>query len=345
MGRIKSIGFSTHGTAANIMKLIESNKFDYVNLHHHYFGDYHAEGTDDTKGGHGNLACVRKAAELDMGIFCISPIDKGGRLYQPSAVVARTIGPELTPIAFASLKAWECMHTASIGFGRPEDLTEIMYAAELFADPAKGKPLVQSATEKLDELARARLGEEWYEKGLVNLPSPFDKPTDGVGIGHTLWCYNMLHAFGMYDTALARYNNLISETKKWDKKKPYEEKIKTINGGNPMRSLDDTVDLKQVLAKHYDPELAEQRIQEMHQLFGTSKKPLTKAQRAEKGWDEAYDLRPWHEFPDTDRMSMTGILLQNVTGGWLGMGGGPTSQSKNYASLLQETIVTASQAK
>lgn len=44
-GMIKHIGFSTHGAATTILKVINSNKFDYINLHNHYFGDYHGEGT------------------------------------------------------------------------------------------------------------------------------------------------------------------------------------------------------------------------------------------------------------------------------------------------------------
>ena len=227
MGRIKFIGFSTHGTADNIFRLVDSNKFDFVNLHEHYFGDYHACGTPDGRGSQGNAAAVARALELDMGVFGISPIDKGGRLYQPSAVVARTIGPELTPIAFAALTAWETykMHTVTIGFARPEDVTEILEAAELFANKKKMKPLLDGATARLDQLAVDKLGKEWKDKGLLNLPSPLKEEADGIGLGHTLWCSNMLHAYGMYDTAKARYSNLMAETKKWNKKKSFAENI------------------------------------------------------------------------------------------------------------------------
>lgn len=39
-GKIKHIGFSTHGHSAGIMKLIESQKFAYVNIHYHFFWSY-----------------------------------------------------------------------------------------------------------------------------------------------------------------------------------------------------------------------------------------------------------------------------------------------------------------
>lgn len=226
-GKIKHLGFSTHGTAGNIMQLINSNKFEYVNLHYHYFGSYHAEGTPDSLGNHGNLACVKRAQELDMGIFNISPVDKGGRLYQPSATVARTLGPKLTPITFAALHTWERagMHTASVGFARPEDLDEILQAAELFSRKQEMKELLNGAESRLLELAEERLGKEWFQKGMKDVPDFYDESTQGVALGHTLWCHNMLVAYGMYDTAKERYEKLDSSNK-WDKKKSFEENSK-----------------------------------------------------------------------------------------------------------------------
>lgn len=229
-GKIKHIGFSTHGSAENIMRLIESNKFDYVNLHYHYFGSYHAEGTPDTQGGHGNLACVKRALELDMGVFNISPIDKGGRLYQPSSQVARLIGTEMTPIAFANLYSWLTagMHTVSVGFARPEDLTETLEAVEMFIQQEKYRPILKSIIERLNNHAKKCLGEDWFHKGLLNVPSPLARESNGIGLGHALWCSNMLHAFGMYETAKSRYTKLVSEGKNWKRGKTYEENMKAM---------------------------------------------------------------------------------------------------------------------
>mmetsp|Transcript_22596 Transcript_22596/g.34720 ORF Transcript_22596/g.34720 Transcript_22596/m.34720 type:complete len:273 (+) Transcript_22596:347-1165(+) len=108
-GIVRHIGFSTHGPAENIMRLISSNKFDFVNIHAHYFGDYHAEGTPINDGlSHGNSACVQKALELDMGVFLISPYDKGGKLYKPTKTVALSaVGHKLTLISFAFLYCWK----------------------------------------------------------------------------------------------------------------------------------------------------------------------------------------------------------------------------------------------
>ena len=38
------------GDASIIYKLVDSGRFDYINVHKHFFGDYHAAGTPDGLG-------------------------------------------------------------------------------------------------------------------------------------------------------------------------------------------------------------------------------------------------------------------------------------------------------
>lgn len=107
-----------------------------------------------------------------------------------------------------------------------------------------------------------------------------------------------------------------------------------------MRSLDTTMNLGDLLQNHYNPALAEQKIQEVHDLFQDSTNTLlSKAERRAKGWDEAYDLRPWQEFPDTDRLTSTSIVLQNLTMGYLGAGGGPSKESVHLGDQIRSTIL------
>jgi hypothetical protein len=107
-----------------------------------------------------------------------------------------------------------------------------------------------------------------------------------------------------------------------------------------MRAPDSSIDYAQLLSKHYDPTLAEHRIKEVHSLLSQSSKPLGIAERSKRGWDEAYDLRPWHEFPDTDRISIPGVILQNLTGGIFGTGGGPTKETIDYGQQIRQFIVS-----
>jgi hypothetical protein len=113
------------------------------------------------------------------------------------------------------------------------------------------------------------------------------------------------------------------------------------SNGNPGRAYDPSCDLKLALQDHYDPATALERIKECHILLQTATKPLGTLERTEKGWDEAYDLRPWHEFPDSNRISVMGVVLQNITGGWFGIGGGPTKESICTGTQFREIVRNA----
>jgi hypothetical protein len=110
-----------------------------------------------------------------------------------------------------------------------------------------------------------------------------------------------------------------------------------------MRGLDDNIDLSSALQNHYDPRLAEERVQYVHGLF-SSKSPLNSDKRRGRGWDAAYDLRPWNEFPDTERITIPGIILQNlIPESRFGTGGGPTRESNDLGEQIRETILSLSE--
>ena len=64
-GRIRHLGFSTHGACDIIVKAIEIGALEYVNLHWYYINQ-------------DNWPAVEAATQRDMGVFIISPNDKGG---------------------------------------------------------------------------------------------------------------------------------------------------------------------------------------------------------------------------------------------------------------------------
>ena len=85
-GLIRHIGFSTHAPLNVILKAINTDLFSFVNLHYYYFFQR-------------NLPAIQLAGEKDMGVFIISPNEKGWLLWNPSGKVKQLTQP-LTAIEF-----------------------------------------------------------------------------------------------------------------------------------------------------------------------------------------------------------------------------------------------------
>ncbi len=64
-GRVRFLGFSTHGSCDVITEAAETGEFDYVNLHWYWINQV-------------NWPAIEAATRHDMGVFIISPNDKGG---------------------------------------------------------------------------------------------------------------------------------------------------------------------------------------------------------------------------------------------------------------------------
>ena len=77
-GRVRFIGFSTHAVPRVIVRAIESGEFDYVNLHWYFVNPL-------------NWSAVEAATKRDMGVFIISPNDKGGMLQNRPAKMAQVV--------------------------------------------------------------------------------------------------------------------------------------------------------------------------------------------------------------------------------------------------------------
>ena len=109
-GRIGHVGFSTHGPTELIVASCDSGAFDYVNLHWYYIRQDNSPALD-------------AAQRQDMGVFIISPTDKGGHLHTPSQRLLDLCDP-LHPIVFNDLFCLSDprVHTISVGAARPEDL-------------------------------------------------------------------------------------------------------------------------------------------------------------------------------------------------------------------------------
>ncbi|OSM01473.1 aldo/keto reductase [Magnetofaba australis] len=106
-GLVDHIGFSTHGPPQLILRAIATGAFDFVNLHYYYFRRM-------------NAGAIHLANALDMGVFIISPNDKGGHLYAAPEPLLQQTAP-LHPVTFNErfILANPQIHTMSLGLSEP----------------------------------------------------------------------------------------------------------------------------------------------------------------------------------------------------------------------------------
>ncbi len=191
-GKVKFIGFSTHGACDTIIQAIETNYFDYVNLHWYYINQ-------------NNWRAIEAATRHDMGVFIISPSDKGGKLYSPPPKLEQLCAP-LSPMVFNDLfcLSHSQVHTLSLGAARPSDFDEHLKVLDLLNSSDKILPPI---LERFEQEAIKALGEEWAKTWHVNLPTHEQTPGN-INIPIILWLRNLAVAYDMVDYAKMRYNLL-----------------------------------------------------------------------------------------------------------------------------------------
>ena len=204
-GRIRHIGFSSHDDGDTIVETINTGRFDYVNLHYYYIARH-------------NIRAVEAAGKQDMGVFIISPNDKGGRLYDPPEKLSSLTAP-LSPMQFNDLfcLATEGVHTLSLGAAKPADFDEHIAILEyLDGDGAvtnEGAELAAATAERLDNAMRDALGGEWVDHSLENLPKWNETPGE-INIPVTIRLWNLAKGLDMLEYAKMRYK-LLGEGGRW----------------------------------------------------------------------------------------------------------------------------------
>ena len=191
-GKVRHIGFSTHGPTQVIVDAIESDLFDYVNIHWYYiFQD--------------NWRAIEAATQRDMGVFIISPSNKGGNLYSPPPRLVELCKP-LSPMVFNDLfcLSHPQVHTLSLGAACPSDFDEHLKVLPLIE---QADELLPPILEKLERRAIATLGEHWYRTWKEGLPDLQSTPGH-INIAIALWLGNLVEAFDMVEYAQSRYNLL-----------------------------------------------------------------------------------------------------------------------------------------
>lgn len=191
-GKVRFIGFSTHGPTDLIIQAIETNQFDYVNLHWYYINQF-------------NWPAIAAATRRDLGVFIISPSDKGGRLYKPPPKLVDLCAP-LTPMVFNDLfcLSHPQVHTLSLGAARPQDFDEHIKAVNLLD---QAQELLPPILKRLEQAEIAALGQEWVRTWYLGLPTPEHTP-GGINIPAILWLRNLALAYDLVDYAKMRYNLL-----------------------------------------------------------------------------------------------------------------------------------------
>ncbi len=189
---IGSIGFSTHGKSSLIEKAISTNLFDYVNLHWYFINQE-------------NINVINLANKHDLGVFIISPTDKGGHLHTPSRKMLEFCKP-LHPIVFNDLFCLrnQNVHTLSVGIAKETDFALHLEAVSLLSESEKYVPKIIN---KLRQESINCLGLEWHQNWNRNLPS-WENTPGNINIPVLLWLSNLIDWLGMEGYARARYQLL-----------------------------------------------------------------------------------------------------------------------------------------
>lgn len=198
-GRVRFRGFSTHGPPHSVIKAINTGWFDYVNLHWYFV--YHPV----------NWAPIEAATKLDMGVFIISPVDKGGKLYQPPMKLIDLCQP-LTPIQFNDIYCLRRpeVHTLSIGASRPSDYVEHVAAVQNLEEKF---PIIGKIEEKIFQTLEKTLGADWIHGWYKGLPRQIDTPGE-INIPEILRLWTYAKGLDMVEFGKMRYN-LLGNAEHW----------------------------------------------------------------------------------------------------------------------------------
>jgi uncharacterized protein len=197
-GKVRFIGFSTHAALPVILEAIAfgdqrpDRGFDYMNLHWYYILQR-------------NWPAIVEARKRDMGVFIISPTDKGGRLYAPPQKLERLCAP-LSPIVFNDLfcLSHPDVHTLSIGASRPTDFDEHLRALPLLSRAAE---VLSPIHQRLRGAMQDAIGTPDPEAFLVGLPE-FEQLPQNVNLATILWLLNLAEGWDLVDFGRWRFGLL-----------------------------------------------------------------------------------------------------------------------------------------
>ena len=184
-GRIRHVGFSTHGSLDVIQATIATDLFEFVNLHYTYFFQHNAPAID-------------LAQQKDMGVFIISPADKGGLLYTPSATLEHLCQP-FSPLElnYRFLLSDSSITTLSVGAANANELGLPLTVG----DRAEALlPEEVAVFQRLENHQATALGSDRCSQCYACLPCP-----EGIHIPEVLRLRNLAIGYDMTQFGQYRY--------------------------------------------------------------------------------------------------------------------------------------------
>ena len=184
-GKIRHLGFSTHGSLELILKTIQTDLFEFVNLHYYYFFQRHE-------------AAIALAQEKDLGVFIISPTDKGGMLHTPPETLVELCQP-FTPMElnYRFLLSDRRITTLSIGPANAEQLINPLQVANQDFPLTPEEKLI---FERLEKQETETLGRDRCRQCYQCLPCP-----EAINIPEVLRLRNLAIAYNMTEFGQYRY--------------------------------------------------------------------------------------------------------------------------------------------
>ena len=184
-GKIRHLGFSTHGPQEVIVAAIKTRLFSFINLHYYFFFPHHAP-------------VIALAQQADMGIFIISPADKGGQLYTPPDTLRQLCNPfEPLHLTYRWLLSDPRVTTLSIGPANSEELASPLAICDR-TDPLTDRE--ETTLQRLQTAAQEALGADYCHQCYNCLPCP-----EAINIPEVLRLRNLAIAYEMTSFGQYRY--------------------------------------------------------------------------------------------------------------------------------------------